>query len=630
MHHPPGCHLIDNRYYFTVYAPHANRVSLAFFETCHAETPLKSVPMRSSGLGNWEFSDIESMDGLYYAYYLDNNTLPVCDPYARFVSTFQDYKQDAKALIYHDEFSWDEDHFIAPDDARDLVIYECHVADMTADDPRFPCSFLGMINKIPYLKQLGINAIELLPIQKFTLDEPPYKQEINGIYNDWNPYSENHWGYMTSYFFAPETRYASGDVRNKAHWADTRGREGHELKTMIKAFHSAGISVIMDVVYNHVSHYDNNPLRTLAQDDYILHGHNDSGCGNDLNTQHPVTRELILDSLVYWMKEYHIDGFRFDLAGILDDETLKKIKEKCSEINSNVILYGEPWGRRYFPHRMSELGLGSWNDRFRNGVKGENPQDRQGFIFGKWDHHVNSNYIFSLLTGTVERYQGMYLNSSDSVNYLSSHDGYTFGDFIRLSNPAATDLEPEKKNHYVALNGRQEIIYRLGMFMLLFSQGMIMIHAGQEYARSKVIADRPEAGDQAGKLDHNSYNKDDTTNYMDFTHAEENSKIKNYVAELIAIRHEYKELRAAKAKDCFPYFCPDNEFAVGYGVTSSSHCLAVIINSSQEKPAEFDLKFSDWHILANEKSADKNGMADHSEQIISLAPQSCCLLVREK
>lgn len=628
MHHPPGCHLIGNRYYFTVYAPHAKRVSLAFFETCAAETPLKRVPMRSSGHGNWEFSDIVSMEGLYYAYYLDDNPHPVCDPYARFVSTFQDYRQDAKALIYHDEFSWENDSFIATDDPRDLVIYECHIADMTADHPRFPCSFLGMISKIPYLKELGISAIELLPIQKFTLDEPPYKEITDGVVNDWNPYSENHWGYMTSYFFAPESRYASGNVRSKGQWADTRGREGHELKTMIKAFHDAGIAVIMDVVYNHVSHYDNNPLRTLAQDDYILHGHNDSGCGNDLNTQHPVTRRLILDSLIYWMQEYHVDGFRFDLAGILDDETLQQIKEKCSKINSNVILYGEPWGRRYFPEKMSELGLGVWNDRFRNGIKGENPSSRQGFIFGKWDHHVNPNYIFTLLTGSLKERQGMFCHSSDSVNYLSSHDGYTFGDFIRISMPAST--RHGKKDSPVLLSDQQELIYRLGMFMLIFSQGMLMLHAGQEYARSKVIAERPEAGALAGKLDHNSYNKDDATNYMDFTQAEENSGIKEYVADLIAIRHEYVELRAADPAACQAYFCSENEFALGYSVESPKLALAVLINSSQEKAAEFDLKYGDWCILANEKSADKNNTADHPGRTLNMDPQSCCLLMRKK
>ena len=404
MKHPPGCHRISGRTYFTLYAPFAHQVRLQLFQKCSDETPLLSLPMRAVNDGFWEFSDIRSFVGNYYAYQIDETQELVCDPYAQSVSTFNDFHQKAKAYIHESEFDWEGDTFISPSDPRDLIIYEAHVKDMTAHrsaGTNNPGTYKGLAEKLHYLQELGVNAIELLPIQHFANFEPPYAEAVNYIKNTWNPYAYNHWGYMTSYFLAPASIYSKSGSNKRDKWSDPRGQEIEELKFLVKALHKAGISVIMDVVYNHISQYNLNPLRILAEQHYIDPYANTSGCGNDVRSTSPVMRDLIIDSLRYWMEEFHIDGFRFDLAGVLEDETLIEIKQAAKSVNPNVILVGEPWGKRYFPQRMSDLGYGVWNDVFRNGVKGENPHDRPGFIFGKWEHHLNKGNFTKLLTGSL-------------------------------------------------------------------------------------------------------------------------------------------------------------------------------------------------------------------------------------
>jgi len=394
MKHPPGCHRISGRTYFTLYAPDARKVRLLLFKQCNDEKPFQSLPMRAVSGGFWEYSDISSYSGIYYVFQIDDQAVPVADPYARSVSTFNDFRQEAKTYIHESDFDWENDTFVSPADPRDLIIYESHVKDMTAHASakvKDPGSYAGFAEKIAYLKDLGINAVELLPIQHFANYEPPYDETVNQVKNTWNPYAYNHWGYMTSYFFAPANFYSLAGTREKGEWSDPRGKEIEELKSLVKALHNEGISVIMDVVFNHISQYNLNPLRVLAEDHYIDPYANTSGCGNDIRSDSPVSRNLILDSIRYWMEEFHIDGFRLDLAGILDDDTLSAIRTTAQAVNPHAILVGEPWGKRYFPERMSDLGFGIWNDVYRNGIKGENPLDRKGFIFGEWDQHLNKN-----------------------------------------------------------------------------------------------------------------------------------------------------------------------------------------------------------------------------------------------
>jgi pullulanase/glycogen debranching enzyme len=194
----------------------------------------------------------------------------------------------------------------------------------------------------------------------------------------------------------------------------------------------------MDVVYNHLSEYELGNLKEIDRDYYFRLDKRgnyiaESGCGNDLKTERPMMRRLIVESILYWMKEYHVDGFRFDLGKLIDWETIEEITHEAKKINPNVIFVCEPWGGGYDPTGFSLRGWGSWNDQIRNGVKGENPVNGLGWIFGKWYDNNSSERIKSYVNGTLVRDSlGLFQKKEHSVNYLSSHDGYTLGDFIRI------------------------------------------------------------------------------------------------------------------------------------------------------------------------------------------------------
>ena len=194
----------------------------------------------------------------------------------------------------------------------------------------------------------------------------------------------------------------------------------------------------MDVVYNHVSNYDLNPFKFIDKKYYFRLDENGefitgSGCGNDFKTERPMARRLIVESLLYWMREYHIDGFRFDLATLIDGKTLDVITLETRRLNPDVILIAEPWGGgKYGQEEFSRRGWAAWNDMFRNGVKGQNPRDGQGFIFGKWQGGNSPESLRHYIAGTLRTGGGPFYRAAHSVNYLESHDDETLGDFIRI------------------------------------------------------------------------------------------------------------------------------------------------------------------------------------------------------
>jgi len=272
------------------------------------------------------------------------------------------------------------------------------------------------------------------------------------------------------------------------------GRQVSEFKDMVKAFHKNGIAVMMDVVYNHLSEYELGNLKEIDKDYYFRLDDKGqclavSGCGNDLKTEAPMMRRLIIDSIIYWMKEYHIDGFRFDLGKMIDWETLEEIIREAKKINPNVVFVAEPWGGGYDPEGFSLREWGSWNDQIRNGIKGENPNNGLGWIFGEWYGNNSIERLKSYINGTTKDFaHGLFQKPEHSVNYLESHDGYTLGDFIRIGTKSignhdkVTDIDSNAKldDHQLKLN-------KLGALFLFTSQGITMVHSGQEFARSKVI-----------------------------------------------------------------------------------------------------------------------------------------------
>jgi pullulanase/glycogen debranching enzyme len=560
-----GSFVQDGKTYFRLFAPNAEKVSLLTFDK-REQTYGKETKMVKDENGVWETSFDGELYGLFYGFKVCHPETPciediVClDPYAKAVTTFNTYYNPRRAIVIKEgDYDWEGDEWIKTD-WRDLIIYEMHIRDMTehpSSGVNDRGTYKGLIEKgktggINYIKNLGVNAVELLPSQEFANIEIPFKDSLNGKYNHWNPYERNHWGYMTAAFFAPESYY-SENVR-ELEWNHWRGKDAKavtDFKDMGKAFHKEGIAVIMDVVYNHISEYEVGNFKEIDRDYYFRLDAKgkyiaQSGCGNDFKTERPMVRRLILESILYWMKEYHVDGFRFDLGKLIDWETLELIIHEAKKINPNVIFVCEPWGGGYDPAGFSVRGWGSWNDQIRNGIKGENPFDGHGWIFGKWYGNNNPQRIKSYVNGTLIKDKfGLFQKPEHAVNYLESHDGYTLGDFIRLGlGDVKKDQLIGNVNELVKLTPTQLKLNKIAALFLFTSRGITMIHSGQEYARSKIIANDENVNDKhKGMIDHNSYEKDNETNYINYNHAEINEELFDYYKGLIELRKRFEAFR---------------------------------------------------------------------------------------
>ncbi|MDZ7385805.1 MAG: alpha-amylase family glycosyl hydrolase [candidate division KSB1 bacterium] len=653
---PLGCTVETDRAVFRLFAPRAREVTLLLFERYDAEQG-REYPMRRDRQGVWETVVRQNCVGLCYAYRVVGPQSPtemfdptrhVVDPYAKAVVTLNHFRHPGKALILgQEDFDWEGDTWvrIAP---RDLIIYELHVRDMTAHPSsgvpeNLRGTYLGLIHSgatggIDYIKSLGVNAVELLPVHEFANMEPPYKDASVLPVNTWNPYARNHWGYMTSCFFAPESYYATESTMEPGKYCGVDGRQVRELKELVKAFHKAGIAVLLDVVYNHVAQYEWNSFK-LIDKKYYFRLDNDqnftsqSWCGNDFKTERPMARRLILESVKYWMTEYHIDGFRFDLAALIDWETCERIIKEARRINPHAIFIAEAWGGgKYELAGFSDRGWASWNDQIRNGVKGQNPYDGLGFIFGKWQGGNNLRSMQNYVLGTLRSEGGLFLDPAHSVNYLESHDDHTFGDFVRIGNGDIRDEDVVLDvDAHVRLTERQMRLNKLGALFLFTAQGPVMIAEGQEFARSKVIAQCNVPDVRCGTIDHNSYNKDDETNYLNYRHAEINRELVDYYRGLIALRKSHLSFRRAN-KEHIHFFPGPLVFSFGFTIDGcrlgDSHDFAVLLNADPQQEATMGLPDGQWEVVVDDRRAGVEPLAGPVHGQVRVPPTSGMVLRR--
>ncbi len=655
---PLGC-IAENEYYiFRLFAPRASRVRLHLFDA-HDDAIGTQYYLTREADGIWQLTLARPLPERYYAFSIDgphysgemfNSRIRVGDPYARAVVTRNDYRNEARCLIpdYIPAYDWEDDRHVAVS-AEDLVIYEMHVKDMTAHsssgrDTRLAGTYRGLWDGntgggLDHIRQLGVNAVELMPSQHFAFIEPPFHQHAgSNLYNDWNPYEANHWGYMTSFFFAPEPRYATGAETRPEHWNTAAPSHVTEFKDMVKALHRAGLAVIMDVVYNHTSEYDYQPLkyidkqyyfRTSPQGEFLQ----SSGCGNDLDSRMPMTRRLIVESVLHWLEEYHVDGFRFDLAPIIDRETFEEIRDRAREVYPDVILIAEPWGGgAYDLTGFSELGYTSWNDIFRDGVKGSDPKHHHGYIFGSWGGKSPENFGTWML-GSVREKHGPFLTHAHAVNYLESHDGYTLGDTIRIATGTVRPGQPIGDfERHVRLTPEQLRISKLAAVMLLTARGAVMLHAGQEFARSKVIADTGRESTTPGLIDRNSYEKDDETNWIDYRQREWNRPLFEYYRGLIALRSAYPVLRNAPLS-AYHFLSSGTELASGFviGMDGDGCRIAVLINANRATAAEYILpKQCSWRILVDAQRAGTATLGLLEGKRITVPAGTCMVMVNDR
>lgn len=437
----------------------------------------------------------------------------------------------------------------------DAVVYETNIRDMTSSlSNELKGTFLGLVDEdenkgLNYISSLGVTHLQLMPVFDFGgVDDK--KRDL--YYN---------WGYNPEQYFVPSGWY-SFDPN------DPYSRLNEFLK-LVDAAHKKGMRVVMDVVFNHVYDMRAFPFEKLVPGYFFrvdAYGNytNTSGCGNDLATEKRMCSRFIVDNLMYWAKQFHISGFRFDLMGLLDTETLKQVYRNLKEIDPNIILYGEGWNMpntipdAYRPHAYNAFKMphyGFFNDKFRDTLKGSQWNHSLGYAFGQAAH---PNYIYHLLGGSVQDgYR--FINPNQSVNYVECHDNYTLFDFAVY----ALGL-PEDK----AQQGG-----RLALQMISISLGMVFIHAGQEFYRTKRGVE-------------NSYKSEDFINRFDYKRLETFKEDIEGVKDLLRIRRYYKEFRMQNPLDIEQkmFFIQElsNEHVVCYGFDSTEYRLTIVVKNTQD------------------------------------------------
>lgn len=656
----PGCRVEEGITFFRYFCPRAKKVFLHVFQAYESEGA-RIWEMKPEENGWWKLEVDEDLTGFWYGYrligqkhdqagsiaqLLTNHV--IADPFSTFVTCRNHYKQYPKSYIARpNTFQWTDQYFQTPADPRDLIIYETHLKDLTAHDSsgcKAPGTYLGLVEPeqkggLEYLKKLGVNAVEFLPLQKFSYFEPPYMEAtLGGGVNTWNYYGRNYWGYMTSFFMAPETTFASDGSTEVGAVIGRSEAAGDEFKHLVNSLHNQGISVIMDVVYNHVSQYDLNPLKYTDIHYYFRKNKegyltSDSGCGNDFKTEAPESRRLIIESLKHWASEYHIDGFRFDLAGILDWETVEQIREELKQLNPNIVLIAEPWGRRYDPQGFSHRDWASWNDQIRNGIKGHDPANQRGFIFGQWQPGINKEALENHLCGTLlNKHGGRFMSPKHAVNYVESHDGYTLGDFVRLVNrPELFSLPVKNMEEHLPLNETELKQTKLAALFLFVSQGITMIHCGQEFARSKVVAPNNFGDPMTGRIDHDSYQKDNETNWINYDHIRFNKSLLDYYRGLIRMRKNIAAFGHTE-QDYLHFHAHGNGLHISFEIdgrgTQDPKNYLIALNGDPKHPLKLNLENENWQILVSEEEVFVEESPFWSDQSLMVSPTSGIVLAR--
>ncbi len=569
---PHGVYFQQSGINFTLFSRHATKVSLLLFENPIDSKPCQTIeldPQHHRTGDIWHVCVRGAERGQAYAFLVDGprtheqghrfcpNAMLV-DPYATALASPQPWNfchccspedahpshglQDmAKGLAIHNGYDWEDDRSLKRH-WPELVIYETHVRGLTihpSSATASPGTFLGLIEKIPYLQELGVNAIELMPLQEFN------PHELTVI----NPFTGerlvNYWGYSTVAFFAPHEGFGSRSYP---------GCQVDEFKTLVKALHKAGIEVLLDVVFNHTAEGDeigptlnfrglDNSIYYLLEEDKRRYK-NYSGCGNTLNCNHPVVRNFILDCLRYWVTEMHVDGFRFDLASILGRDRsghlipnpplLEQIAE--DPILHDVKLIAEAWdaGGAYqvglFPgERWSE-----WNGQYRDDVR----------RFWRGDPAM-AGALASRLCGSADLYDHSGKAPVNSINFVTCHDGFTLNDLVSYQhkhnlangeeNRDGTDgnfsanygyegpTEDSGINH-VRLKQRKNMLATL-----FLSRGIPMLLGGDEFGRT-----------QQGN--NNAYCQDNEISWFDWTLLEKNRELFKFVKGMIAFRKRNRVL----------------------------------------------------------------------------------------
>ena len=625
-----GANYSKEKTVFRVWAPTASGVEVCLYQSGEQKDKIASIPMIKGEAGTWYLDCDGDYDGVYYTYAItvDQQTREAVDIYAKAVGV------NGKRGMVIDLNRTNPKGFCneprpRAKQATDAVIYELHIRDFSSQGPfAYRGKYLAFTEQgltdehglpigIDYLKELGITHVHLLPTFDYgSVDEA---KDLKEQYN---------WGYDPVNYNVPEGSYSTNPYDGAVRI--------YEFKQMIQALHESGIQVIMDVVYNHTYEtLDSNFQKTVPDYYYRKNGEvfsNASACGNEIASERSMVRKFIIDSLVYWVKEYHIDGFRFDLMGVHDIVTMKEIRRRMDEIDPAILLYGEGWTgdtsvlpiqERAMKANISQVsGVGAFCDDIRDALKGSVfIEGERGFATGADD--LTESVKFGIVAATkhpqIDYGRVNYSNEpwasqpDQCINYVSAHDNLTLWDKIQTTNAEESNEEKIARNLFIAS-------------IILTSQGIPFFMAGEEMLRTKPNLSKP------GTFDENSYRSPDLTNQIRWDQRSKVLTVTNYYKGLIALRKAHPAFCLTTTKqiqDKLTFLNTEQANVIAYQIQEDENTLVCVIHNATNQEVCIELFRNDWTVYVEGTTAGTSPIRTISDSHVIVKGISSCVLVHQ-
>lgn len=620
---------------FKVFAPTAERIVLNIYLAPEGGKPV-SYEMKEGDYGVWCVSVKENLKGKFYSFNVFGaypefpGERDVVDPYAKCV-----IGKTGRAMVINEKGYGKKEPLREQMPLASSVVYEIHMRDISISDDS------GTVHKgkysallhdktsyqektakgkkaakvstlLSHIKELGVNTVQIMPIQDFDNDE-----------SNENEYG---WGYMPRFFNSPDGIYSSN-------WKDDS--KIHEVRKMVASLHKNGLRAVLDVVYNHTAEgfYGNGIYSFNAFVPYFYYrfgnGYisNGSGCGNELRTESPMVRKFIIETLRFWTEFYDFDGFRFDLMGLIDLETMREIVKELSAVKPNIFIYGEPWTGGLTPIQPTYKGMqrcnsfSVFNDDFRDAIKGA-VFDAKEYGFIQSSGAIHRERVIQGILGSINTFAAVPL---ETMNYIEVHDNNTLFDklYYSLNNTVKFAELDKKRPDDAQLLEKIKALHKLAGFILLTSQGIPVLHLGQDFMRTKHGVE-------------NSYNSPDEINAVCWKRKLEFFDVFTYYKNLIDMRKNNVvfslplDVDVRKAIEFRrDIFLPDNQNAIGYTLDSENKKFFIVIN-----PYPYDinvnLKENGWNILLFEDNYFPEKPLPLNAQQVTVSRLSGAVFVKDK
>lgn len=618
--------------HFTLWSPKAEAVEVLIYDTDRNTAPIETLLMKRGENGTWRASVPEKLYGKFYTFRVTVDGRRLAETPGVWAKAVGTNGERAAIIDFSstDPAGWSEDKGPELKNITDAVLYEMHHRDFSVHpssgivhkgkflaltEPQTRSS-LGDATGIDHLKELGVTHVHILP-----------SYDYNSVDESNLPSNQYNWGYDPFNYNAPEGSYSTDP-------ADPAVRV-REMKEMVKALHDAGIGVVMDVVYNHTANNDDSNFSLTAPGYYYRHrpdgSYSDaSGCGNETASDRQQMRDYIVNSVKYWAKEYHIDGFRFDLMAIHDIETMNEVAAELKKINPSIFVYGEGWtaGDSPLPAEQRALkenvdkmtGIAVFSDDIRDAVKGHysDAKDR-GFATGKPGNEetVKIGIVASTAHPQVDYSKGnnskfAYAGApTEIINYVSCHDDLTLTDKLAASMPGSSEADRQRAA-------------RLAQTIVFTSQGTPFMFAGEEVFRDK-------------KGVHNSYKSPDSVNAIDWALKNKNADQFNYYRELIKLRKAHPAFRMTTAGEIARNIAFDkitSPNVISYSIKNNANGdewkeIKLVFNGS-DSPFVAKIPKGDWIVVARDGQLKADGLGTSKGGTVVVEPTSALILARTK